>query len=219
MIRTVEGRVDPAEILDTGRFDPARAGEAAGWQRTLADADPDDGHATHDGDGQAHDHDHAHAHPDETYGVTSFTYRRRRPFHPARFLALLEELPSSVVRSKGLFWAVGREETALLSSQAGANVCVEAFGPWLANLPAVERDLYRSNRPEVEWDDDHGDRRTEIVFIGTGECLEESLVARFDDCLVTDEEWGTVDDDSAGEFPAAERFPAVDDDPLKFAAP
>jgi len=57
----------------------------------------------------------------------------------------------------------------------------------LASLPDVERDLYRNSRPDVDWDDDHGDRRTELVFIGQG--IEKSLSDRLDRCLVSDEEW------------------------------
>ena len=239
LVRTVHGSVDPEAILGTGLFDPDRFGASAGWQRALADAqahdedrahdhDADvdvDGHDGHDSDldhddhghddhDHDHDHDHVHAHPEEVYGVTSFTYRRRRPFHPERFRALLEDLPEAVVRAKGLCWVAGREETALLLSQAGANVRVESFGPWLASLPEIERDLYREGRPEVEWDDDHGDRRTELVFIGHD--LGEALVERLDDCLVPEAEWhewppeGEVED-------AADPFPVLGEGPLEFA--
>ncbi|MFC6770219.1 GTP-binding protein, partial [Halorubrum pallidum] len=65
---------------------------------------------------------------------------------------------------------------------------VEALGPWIASLPEVERDMLRSNRPGLDWDDDHGDRLTEYVVIGTG-IDEDAIVDRLDDALVTDEEW------------------------------
>ncbi|MUW15607.1 GTP-binding protein, partial [Halorubrum sp. CBA1125] len=84
--------------------------------------------------------------------------------------------------------------------QAGRSVRVEALGPWIASLHAVERDMLRSNRPNLDWDDEHGDRLTEYVVIGTG-IDEEAIVDRLDDALVTDAEWeafrsgeGTVDD-------------------------
>ena len=217
-IRTVHGAVDPDEILGTGLFDPVETGSGADWEGV--EHGRGDGHDHggrhedhHDhGDDHAHrpdsDHDHDHAHPDEVYGVTSFTYVRRRPFHPGRIRDLFEELPPSVVRSKGLFWAADRDETAFLLSQAGPNVRVEVLGPWLASLPDIERDLYRSNRPDVEWDDDHGDRRTELVFIGQ-DVDQESLVAALDDCLVTDDEWS---DANGGDI-----FPRDEDDALEFA--
>ena len=165
------------------------------------------GHSSHEHDDD-HEHEHDHAHPDEVYGITSFTYTRRRPFHPRRVRALFGELPPSVVRSKGLCWVAGRDETAFLVSQAGPNVRVEVLGPWLASLPEIERDLYRASRPDVEWDDDHGDRRTELVFIGQ-DIDRAALVAALDDCLVTDDEWrGGVGDDG---------FPEREDDVLEFA--
>lgn len=183
IVRTVHAQVDPDDILDTGLFDPTETGSGAAWQQAISEA----GHAR---SGEAvHDHassHHDHAHPDEVYSVSSFTYRRRRPFHPERIAGLFADLPPSVVRSKGVFWVAGRDETALLLSQAGPNVRIEVLGPWLASLPEVERDLYRGSRPEADWDEEHGDRRTELVFIGRG-IDEATLVARLDDCLTTGE--------------------------------
>jgi G3E family GTPase len=213
ILTTTHGEVDAGKILGTGLFDPAETGAGVGWGGAVDDhddtdhGDPDNEHADAGHDHADHGH-HEHAHPDEVYGVTSFIYSRRRPFHPRRIRELLGSLPPSVVRSKGLFWVAGREETAFLLSQAGPNTRVEVFGPWLASLPKVERDLYRSNRSEVEWDDDHGDRRTELVFIGQN-IDEDALVDRLDDCLVTDDEWGDAgesglfpDGDDALEFPS-----------------
>lgn len=183
--RTTHGRIDAGEILGTGLFDPAETGAGAGWKQSIDDAD---GHADSHSHESGHGHDHDdHAHPDEVYNVTSFVYERRRPFHPERIREFFGELPPSVVRSKGVFWVAGRDEDALLLSQAGPNARVEVLGPWLASLPEVERDLYRGRRPDVEWDDEHGDRRTELVFIGQG--IDDAFVDRLDDCLVSDEEW------------------------------
>ena len=206
---TTHGRIDAGKILGTGLYDPGETGAGAGWQQGTSEhahghadsADHADG-ADHD---QAHDHGHDHASPDEVYNVSSFVYERRRPFHPERIHDLFGDLPASVVRSKGVFWVAGRDEEALLVSQAGPNARVEVLGPWLASLPEIERDLYRSNRPDVEWDDEHGDRRTELVFIGQ-DIDEDALVTRLDDCLVTDEEWdeGVVD----------ETFPTGDEESL-----
>ncbi|MFW6435805.1 MAG: CobW family GTP-binding protein [Halovenus sp.] len=211
--RTEHGRIDAGEILGTGLFDPAETGVSAGWQRAIDDAN--DEHTSeveheHDHDhsdqsGREHDHSD-HAAPDEVYNVDSFVYERRRPFHPERLRKLLGELPPSVVRSKGLVWIAGRDETALLLSQAGPNATVEVLGPWLASLPEIERDLYRRNRRDVEWHDDHGDRRNELVFVGQN--IDNSFETRLDDCLVTDEEWGAdVTDDL---------FPDTEDDVLSF---
>ena len=192
--------VDPDRILDVGLFDEGEVGDLPGWKRALAD----DHDHTHD---DAHAHDHRH--PDEVYGVTSFTYRRRRPFHPDRIAALLRDLPDDVVRSKGTLWVAGTDQRQQVG-QAGRSVRVEALGPWIASLPSVERDMLRSNRPDLEWDDDHGDRRTEFVVIGTG-VDEAALVDRLDDALLTDEELAALGDPGVGDDPA-------DVDPAPFPA-
>ncbi|WP_423996026.1 CobW family GTP-binding protein [Halorubrum trapanicum] len=192
--------VDPDRILDVGLFDEGEIGDLPGWKRALAD-DHD-----HSGDSEG---SHVHRHPDEVYGVTSFTYRRRRPFHPDRIAALLRDLPDDVVRSKGTLWVAGTDQRQQVG-QAGRSVRVEALGPWIASLPSVERDMLRSNRPDLEWDDDHGDRRTEFVVIGTG-VDEAALVDRLDDALLTDEELAALGDPGVGDDPA-------DVDPAPFPA-
>jgi G3E family GTPase len=205
--------VDPDRILDVGLFDAGELGDLPGWKRALAEAAED--HADHDGEGHAHD-DHAHRHPDEVYGITSFTYRRRRPFHPDRIAAVLRDLPPEVVRSKGTLWVAGTDQRQQVG-QAGASVRVTALGPWIASLPSVERDMLRSNRPELDWDDEHGDRLTEYVVIGTA--VDESAIReRLDDALVTDEEWAAVGEDESeidGELP----FPTEQGEELALREP
>ena len=173
-IRTTFSAVDPDRLFDRGLFDPDEAGDLPGWKRALSGA----GH----GDGDDDDHHH----PEETYGVSSFTFRRRRPFHPERFAGVLRDLPPGVVRSKGTAW-VADNDCRVVVGHAGPSVRAEATGPWIASLPEVERDLYRSNRPDLEWHDDHGDRRTELVFIGT-DYERAALETALDDALVTDDE-------------------------------
>ncbi|RLM84132.1 GTP-binding protein [Halobellus sp. Atlit-38R] len=152
---------------------------------------------SHDGHEHANHADHEHTHPEDDYGITSFTYRRRRPFHPERIAAVLADLPASVLRSKGHLWVAGREETHLTFSQAGASASVEATGRWIASLPEFEQRSYRNNRSDLgyEWDETWGDRRTGLVFIGQ-DIDESALIDRLDDALLTDaefeEEWETL---------------------------
>lgn len=186
-------------LLDTGLFDPATAAERAGWRRALdAAADEADEDA---GDGRAH-RDHGHSYPEEEYGVDSFVYRRRRPFHPARAAALLADPPKSVLRAKGSMWVAGREDAHLTYSRAGPSAYVEVTGRWVASLPEFEQGAYRRNRSNLgfEWDEEWGDRRTGLVFIGRG-VDEEALVAALDDCLLTDEETAESWDAFENPFP------------------
>ena len=165
-------------------------------------ADHGDGHDHESDHGDSHDHDHDHYHPDEVYGVTSFTYRRRRPLHPERFAAFLESLPPTIIRAKGTAWIAGNE-TRISVSQAGPSVRATGQGPWIASLPEVDREMYRSNRPDLAWHDDHGDRRTELVFIGT-EYDEQELRGRLADAALTDTELEAVENQQTANSP----FPA-----------
>ncbi|WP_440770468.1 CobW family GTP-binding protein [Natronorubrum sp. DTA28] len=238
IVRTEFSNVDPDRVLGVGLFDPDRMGEIAGWQRALADEgedsgdergedghghshDQDAGHDEHDhdhthddhghsDDGHGHDHDHDHRHPDEVYGVDSVVFRARRPFHPERFASFLRALPDGIVRSKGVVWIAGRD-VKIDVSHAGPSVRASTNGPWIASLPEVQQDLYRSNRPNLEWHDDHGDRRTELVFIGT-ETDEKRIGATLEDCLVTDEEWGEEND-------LENPFPSNDDEDVVVRTP
>ena len=206
IVRTTYGELDPEEILDTGRFDPGRAGESAGWRRALEPADDrshEDADRNHGPGDHEHEYDHDHRHPEAEYGIDSFVYRRRRPFDPERFAAVLEDLPEGLVRAKGRFWVAGRPDVELRLGYAGRIARIETAGRWIAALPEVERELYRSNRPDLEWDDRWADRRTELVFIGR-DLDRATLADRLDDCLV--EETGGDGDP----------FPGLEDEPVEF---
>ena len=201
ILATTYGDVAIDDVLGVDLFDPGAAAEKAGWKQALDAAEEpetggvdehDHGHGSHEHDHADHDsHGHAdHSHPEDDYGITSFTYRRRRPFHPERVAAVLADLPASVLRSKGHLWVAGREETHLTFSQAGASASVEATGRWIASLPEFEQRSYRNNRSDLgfEWDDTWGDRRTGLVFIGQ-DIDESALIDRLDDALLTDAEF------------------------------
>ncbi|QZY00748.1 CobW family GTP-binding protein [Halobaculum rubrum] len=166
----------------------------------------DRAHGDDHGDRGAHEHGHGghdHAHPDEVYGVTSFVYRERRPFHPDRLAEFLSDLPESVVRSKGTLHVAGSDQR-LNYSQAGPSVRAEAVGPWVAAMDEADRELYRANRRgDADWDDEWGDRHTELVVIGVA--LDESAVrAGLDACLITDDEIvGGIDGDAGSWVPTA----------------
>ncbi|SDK44979.1 GTP-binding protein [Natronorubrum texcoconense] len=173
IVRTEFGNVEPDAILGTGQFDFERAQASAGWKHELK-------------------HDHHHD-PQEEHGVTSFVYQRDRPFHPERVAALLTELPDELIRAKGFFWSAGREDVAMGIDKAGTSVRAGPSGQWLATLPQAQREQYFAARPGLkdDWDDQWGDRMTRLVFIGR-EFEDEDLIARLDDCVLTDAE---MDDD------------------------
>ncbi|KYH27091.1 putative GTP-binding protein YjiA [Halalkalicoccus paucihalophilus] len=190
IVRTEFGDLDPDEILHTGLFDS----EDSDGRLTLDRAK--DEHTGHDDYA-----DHDHRHPNEAYGVTSVTYRRRRPFDPAALADLLGSLPEELIRAKGTFWVAGNGAKLRLG-YAGRIARVTAGEPWIAARPEVERDLYRENRPDLEWHEQWGDREQALVFIGRG-LDHEALIDRLDACLTDDA------DGDGGPFPA-------DDDAVEF---
>ncbi|WP_431042994.1 GTP-binding protein [Streptomyces sp. P1-3] len=106
------GRIAPADILGTGRFDLERAQQAPGWVMEL------------NGD---------HVPETEEYGISSTVYRADRPFHPGRLWDLVTRGLDSgaygrVLRSKGFFWLASRPRVTGLWSQAGAVARFEPSG-------------------------------------------------------------------------------------------
>ncbi|POG57036.1 CobW family GTP-binding protein [Haloferax marisrubri] len=183
VVETDHGDVD-VDLLLSDLHDPDAP---VGWRAALesdmgGDERDQDGHGDHDRDDHEHDHDET-PHAEATYGVTSFVYRRRAPLDPDGAAAVLGDLPDSVVRAKGSLWIAGAEDVHYTYSQAGPSAYVAAAGPWVASRPEFEQDTYRRNHPELDWHDDHGDRRTELVFIGRG-MDEDALAAALDDHLL-----------------------------------
>lgn len=170
IVRTEHGVVDPTEILETGRFDFEEASQSAGWIQELKEP---------------------HASAEEEHGVTSLVFHSRQPFHPERFADLLDEFPDTIVRSKGHFWLAGREEIALSLNVAGRSVRIGPGGRWVATLPEKEQqEQFEANPVLAElWDDEWGDRGTQLVVIGR-EMDHNEIRDRLESCLLTDEEMG-----------------------------
>ncbi|MCU4740713.1 GTP-binding protein [Natronoglomus mannanivorans] len=196
IVRTEHGRIDPDELLDTGRFDFERASQSAGWKQELQSP---------------------HASAEEEHGITSVVFEARRPLHPERFAAFLDEFPDHVVRSKGHFWLAGRESEAVTLNVAGQSVRVGYGGEWIATLDPEEREAQFEAHPGLEelWDDEWGDRGTQLVLIGT-DLDHEALTDDLEDCLLSDEEmdadWSAFDDRfPTFEFPEDEGEGASDD--------
>lgn len=97
---------------------------------------------------------------------------------------------ANVLRSKGFMWLATRPLNMGEWSQAGAILVVSNAGPWMVNLApedwSDDEDTVKQKFSEVE---EIGDRRNEIVFIGTFEDMDrERITKALDECLVTDEQ-------------------------------
>ena len=177
LIEAQFSKVDPALILNTHLFDFDEASQSAGWIQEL----------------QNHKAGIGHTPETEEYGITSFVFRDRRPFHPARFWHYLSEnFPAGIIRSKGLFWLASRPADALNFSQAGGSLRAEAAGVWWASMPFTRRIRYASfldNQSAIEarWDKRFGDRQNELVIIGQ-DLDRPRITAELQACLCSESE-------------------------------
>ena len=166
IIETNHSSVAAEKILDTGLFDFDEAHEHPMWAKELY------GFADH-------------VPETEEYGVASFVYRARLPFVPERILEVLNGDLPGVIRAKGHFWISTRPEWVAEFSLAGALSSVKPLGTWWASVPEERRPTHGAAQEYLatHWQDPWGDRRQELVFIGSG-IDWPALKARLDACLV-----------------------------------
>jgi len=175
IIRTTHSEINPKEILNTGLFDYEIAEQSAGWQKELELAQKGI----------------AHSPETEEYGIGSFVYQQAKPFHPQRFLEFVSQhFPTTIIRSKGIFWMASRPDQAILWSQAGGSLKAEIYGRWWASVSMKERAMnpaYLDNQEliQAKWDKKWGDRMNELVFIGQ-DMDKEKITKDLDDCLISD---------------------------------
>ena len=176
IIPSNHSKVNLRDVINTGLFDFDKAESSAGWIKEL---------------------ENEHVPETEEYGIGSFVYRRKKPFHPERFLDYVKtKFPSNIIRSKGLFWIASRSDQALVWSTAGGSVKTDPAGVWWASMPFTERINYSAfvnNQQHIEsdWGVDFGDRKIELVFIGQNLDVK-SIVQDLDNCLLDDfeiEKW------------------------------
>jgi G3E family GTPase len=184
IVRSLRGEAPLDAVLNTNLFDFERAAAAPGWLKELRGE---------------------HVPESVEYGVTSFAFRARRPFHPQRFWAFLhdnDKLWMPVLRSKGFFWLATRMSLIGSWSHSGSSACHEPAGLWYAAMPRAEWPTDPEGRAYLEegWSDPWGDRRQELVFIGID--MDEGAIRRqLEACLLTDDEmaageqsWQSFDD-------------------------
>jgi G3E family GTPase len=164
-LRAVRGAVPLDALLFTRRFDMDAAKAAPGWMATLRGDDRSEAHA---------------------YGVHSFVFRARRPFHPQRFHDLLGLPKPGLLRSKGYFWLASRPAWTGYWEQAGRQVEVGPAGFWWAAVPKKDWPTEPAERRAIraDFEGEYGDRRQELVFIGQD--MDEAALRRaLEDALVT----------------------------------
>ncbi len=183
IIPVTQGQVDMDAVLSTGLFNFERAQQAPGWLKEMRGE---------------------HIPETEEYGISSFSYVARRPFHPEKFYQFLHstEEYGKLIRSKGYFWLASRPEFAGQWSQAGGIARYDFAGMFWKAVPKenwpTDEDYLASI--EKQWVEPFGDMRQELVFIGQG--LDKTNITRaLDDCLLSEGEvlqgkdyWTTLHD-------------------------
>ena len=190
IIPIAQGQVDIDEVLNTGLFNFERAQQAPGWLKEMRGE---------------------HVPETEEYGIGSFSYEARRPFHPAKFHQFLHSTDKygKLIRSKGYFWLASRPEFAGQWSQAGGIARYGFAGMFWKAIPKSNWPTDNEYLASIDkvWVEPFGDMRQELVFIGQG-LDQASMTKALDECLLSEEEvlrgkahWATLQDP----FPAWEQ--------------
>ncbi|MFH4536163.1 zinc metallochaperone GTPase ZigA [Vibrio alginolyticus] len=164
------GEVELDAVLDTQSFSFEKAQQAPGWLKEMRGE---------------------HIPETEEYGISSFAYHARRPFHPEKFYDFLHNAKDygKLIRSKGYFWLATRPEFVGQWSQAGGIARYGVAGMFWKAIPKEEWPTAQDYLDAINdiWQEPYGDMRQELVFIGQG-LEQEKLIARLNECLLTEDE-------------------------------
>ena len=209
IIETEFSKIDLKEILNTNVFDMSKAIKSPGWIQEIRRIKED----IASGKG-------AHSEADE-YGVSSFVYRSRVPFHPARialwvssilhFANEWEAIPKdqrqkvsvdpkyqhmlseygNILRAKGFMWLSEHDSFMIGFAQSGRISTIAPVMPWYTIIPKEQWGVEEGSEDyEVimsKFQEPHGDRRQELVFIGTNLKVKKIKEA-LNKCLMTKKE-------------------------------
>ena len=164
------GQVPNEKLLGTGLFDFEKAQQAPGWLAEMRGE---------------------HTPETEEYGIASFSFVARKPFHPQRFYDVLHstEQYGKLIRSKGYFWLASRPQFAGQWSQAGGIAQYGFAGMFWRAVPKQHWPTDEASLATImeNWHEPFGDMRQELVFIGQN--LDEAAMTQaLEAALLTNEE-------------------------------
>ena len=178
-----QGQVDIDAVLNTGLFYFERAQSAPGWLKEMRGE---------------------HIPETEEYGISSFSFLARRPFHPEKFYHFLHDTEQfgKLIRSKGYFWLASRPEFSGQWNQAGGIAHYGFAAMFWKSVPKKDwpTDEESLNAIQNLWVEPFGDMRQELVFIGQ-QLDQEAMTRALNECLLSDDEllqgknhWATLSD-------------------------
>ena len=170
IIPIIKGQVPLHKIINTHKFNFEKAQLSAGWLKEMRGE---------------------HSPETEEYGIASFVYHARKPFHPEKIYNFFgnPEMNGKLLRSKGFFWLASRPQIAGQWSQAGGMAHHGAAGIFWKAIPKEQwpEDQEQLNYIMKKWQEPFGDMRQELVFIGQG-LDRDALIDQLNECLLNDEE-------------------------------
>jgi len=161
------------DVLGTGLFSMSEAEKHEGWLKEARIGE--------------------HTPETEEYGISSFTYRAFRPFHPVRLAQALDSLQaqsapfSKVLRAKGFLWLGHAPQLQGDFSFAGQHYAILPGNPWWAEIDKADWPPGLEENIAPLWHEPYGDRQQELVIIGQ-ELQKDAIRQALDDCLCTEEE-------------------------------
>lgn len=184
--------VDIAKLVDTDRFDYAKASASAAWVREFeswdneVDADDEDEdehehHHEHDHEEEHHHEEHHHHHHEhgvgenddegtaDEYNVNTYVYYRRRPFDKEKFRDWSLNNGRNIIRSKGILYFTDDIDHSFIYESAGKQKKLIDNGAWYAvSLTKKQIKFLKENDKFFahDWDEQYGDRLIKLVFIG-----------------------------------------------------
>ena len=154
-------------VFDTGLFDFEKARTRPLWVQELNNSAD-------------------HVPETEEYGIESFVWRARLPFDARRIQNVLAGTLPGVLRAKGWFWVETDPNLIFEYSVAGGLSDIRPLGRWWAATP--QKDWPTGSeavaRIHANWRTPFGDRRQELVFIGTG-MDRAAITAALEGCRVS----------------------------------
>jgi G3E family GTPase len=169
LVHAKKGEVDLKRVLNTGRFSVVSAAQHPGWLKELRGE---------------------HSPESDTYGISSFVFKARKPFHPERLENFLANAWSNgILRAKGSIWLATRTDFAGSIALASRSCIIDPGGRWLSSIPESEWDLTPEEKEDVlkDWDPKWGDRCQEMVIIGQN-LDHASTIQDLESCLLNADE-------------------------------
>lgn len=189
--------VDLNKLVHANAFDFNKVATSARWIEAVEGDDEEEEQHEHEHEHEhkhgEHCHCHHHHHGLENeeegealeYGISTFVYKRRKPFDMVEFDQFVARLwPKSVIRCKGICYFKDEPDMCYVFEQAGKQVSLSQAGQWYATMPADEFEKFKQQNPAAlkDWDDTYGDRMQKLVFIGQ-KMDREAIETLLDACL------------------------------------